>query len=541
MLKLSTCQETAFEKIKFFLQDQREDYEPVILLNGSAGVGKSTLMRYVVNFLRTQTQLAIAIIAPTHKALRVILEMLNSSTNSDLSSFYDIPGYTLASILGKIKEHSYIGTKKFSEANTSKMSNYDIFILDEVSMVCDEDLEHIFKFVCENDKKLILIGDNCQIPSPSQKIKSKQEYCYKPDSMAFDILNKITLREIVRQQQDSVIIKIATFLRDNLKNDFSIHQILQQCHIDPEQVLVPASNAVYTQIADDILVRNLSSKIICYTNEHVKHHNMQLRRALGRTQQFCIGEVIVGYTNGTKIENGSEYVITQVTSVDHFRINKFAHLHGNNLTLVNFYDRKETCQVFAISIEHPQNASFMQQLITLAQQVNRRHSTLNDYREYMKLKRQAIFIDDVYKFENKIYNETELKKTHPLLFVPVLDIIGEKKRKKIPSDMAESIESLYPYLIDARIDDTSKGFTENEVFADMFKIVEKDIFYGYAITSHKSQGSTYDCVYVDENDFSKIKDRWNPKFQQLEFRIKEKNQLRYVAYTRASKELKIFL
>ena len=72
-----------------------------------------------------------------------------------------------------------------------------------------------------------------------------------------------------------------------------------------------------------------------------------------------------------------------------------------------------------------------------------------------------------------------------------------------------------------------------------YKILEKDLYYGYAITSHKAQGSTYDAVYVDENDFTKIRDRWNHKYSCMELRIKEKNQLRYVAYTRASSVLKI--
>ena len=70
-------------------------------------------------------------------------------------------------------------------------------------------------------------------------------------------------------------------------------------------------------------------------------------------------------------------------------------------------------------------------------------------------------------------------------------------------------------------------------------IVEKDIYYGYAITCHKSQGSTYDNVYVDEEDFKKIVCRWNYKFKVLENRTKEYNQLKYVAYTRASNQLKL--
>jgi len=60
---------------------------------------------------------------------------------------------------------------------------------------------------------------------------------------------------------------------------------------------------------------------------------------------------------------------------------------------------------------------------------------------------------------------------------------------------------------------------------------------GYAITAHKSQGSTYTNVLVDEPDFNKIQNRMNYKYNKLEYRIREKNQLRYVAYTRAKNNL----
>ena len=53
-------------------------------------------------------------------------------------------------------------------------------------------------------------------------------------------------------------------------------------------------------------------------------------------------------------------------------------------------------------------------------------------------------------------------------------------------------------------------------------IIVKDLDYGYAITGHKSQGSTYSHVFVMEND---INANWV---------LKERNQIKYVALTRPS-------
>jgi ATP-dependent exoDNAse (exonuclease V) alpha subunit len=60
----------------------------------------------------------------------------------------------------------------------------------------------------------------------------------------------------------------------------------------------------------------------------------------------------------------------------------------------------------------------------------------------------------------------------------------------------------------------------NGLYRNKEDIIAKDIYYGYAITGHKSQGSTYEHVFVMEND---INDNWV---------LKERNQIKYVAFTR---------
>jgi hypothetical protein len=85
--------------------------------------------------------------------------------------------------------------------------------------------------------------------------------------------------------------------------------------------------------------------------------------------------------------------------------------------------------------------------------------------------------------------------------------------------------------------DKTKLLGDSETFADKYKVIEKDIYYGYAITAHKSQASTYNTVIVDEPDFQKISNKWNFKYNKLESRVKEKNQIRYVSYTRAKDNL----
>jgi len=172
--------------------------------------------------------------------------------------------------------------------------------------------------------------------------------------------------------------------------------------------------------------------------------------------------------------------------------------------------------------------------------VNERGSRKEDFRKYCELKNRAIFQDDVYKYKGKVLTELNLRLLHPLLFTKVGELIDTTSKVSHKTTQVEKFRKLYPTLIEERLRD-NKSFADGEMFSDRFMVIAKDINYGYALTSHKSQGSTYDVAYVDESDFKSISGRWNYLLRANELRHRERNQLRYVAYTRPSKKLRIVL
>ena len=60
-------------------------------------------------------------------------------------------------------------------------------------------------------------------------------------------------------------------------------------------------------------------------------------------------------------------------------------------------------------------------------------------------------------------------------------------------------------------------------------IKKKTLDYGYATTLHRSQGSTYDLVYYDNNSI------------QFCYDLQEKRQLQHVALSRVSSKLNILI
>jgi len=532
---LTQDQDKAFTRVKSFFKNEDN---PAIVIMGSAGTGKTTLMRYIVDYIIDNHVGSIAAVAPTHKARRVLEKMLN------IDRFISIPSFTVASILGKMREHTYIGSHKYTSGSKQKMDRFDCFILDEVSMVGDNDLEEIIDYICQYDKKLILVGDHCQIPSPSQKLVREGGVCYKPDSVAFNIENLCELQSIVRQAADSVIVKIASYLRDHLLDEVSLRDILTSIDVDSSALLLTHEEA-YNEFHTD-WTKGLDTRIIAYTNAAVRSHNSRVRADLKITDKILVeDELLTGYDNVgwpiPVIENGTDYKVLSIQPTTKHIIHGYAGLTGDLVDLVDVVDPTNISRkLFFINVRHSSNAGFMKEFIKRAERVNRRNSTKNAYRKYCQLKNRAIFLEDVYKYGGKIMTETDFRQTQPLLFVKVADVIDVKRKTVAVSELTKKLSDHYGEIIEGRLID-NKPFADGEVFADQYMVVEKDIYYGYALTAHKSQGSTYDSVYVDENDFNKISNKWNYKFRAVEQRFKERNQLKYVSYTRAATKLRVMI
>lgn len=535
MMELTPDQQTAYDSIIEAVSQRKP-----VLLTGSAGTGKTTLTKFISEYCM-ENNMAICGVAPTHKAVHVLENVLNSS------NMMPIPVFTVASLLGKMKQHSYVGTKTYGNQNINKLNSYNLFILDEVSMTSDADIKTIETYVKNTKKRLIIIGDDCQLPCPSAPYDLTDPVIVKKDSYVFSYepFTHAKLTKVVRQAEASPIIRLATYIRDHMAENANATAIAkmvgfsEDCIIPHEQVV-----NVFHHLVERYTVEKV--KIITYTNASMMCHNLEARRILEIDhQKYVVGEILMGYTNlgfpELIIENGQDYIIVDIKPTKSRTVGSFSGLSGFNIDLrLLGCNRRRAIQrnMFFIHVNSACNQPFLGALIALAQKVNSRDSTKVDYQQYMAMKNSVLFIDNIYSFDNQIYTETSFKETHPLLFTSLTELINFDQKQQIASVKADKINQAYADIIMDRLDD-NKVLGESEMLADKYMVIEKDVFYGYAITSHKSQGSTYDAVIADENDFNKIVDKWNFKYNKFESRIREKNQLRYVAYTRAKEELYI--
>lgn len=528
MTKLTPDQEEALINILEFIKRPIEGYKDCsAILYAAAGCGKTFLTRYIVDKIRGCY--SIAGVAPTHKSRKVLDKFLNKN------SFNTIKTMTVASLLCKLRSHSYIGTKFYNEGASSKISLYNLFIVDEASMINDEDIKKIIQYTFEHKRKVLFVGDKYQIPSPNQPYFIENGLAYKADSVVFNIPG-FELTTNVRQKEGNPIVPIYWELRN------AIAEKREPCIVRDNSFTKEVGVKFYTekdewyaQMTDSFI--NLKSelhntRIIAYTNDAVKNHNQTIRNLYKRGFQPEVGELLMGYNNlgfpQPYISNGQDYYITKVTHTNNFKIFRFTDLVGLVIKTKET-DSNIQADLFLPDIGSANNQPILQELVKRAEKVNSKYSNKTDYKKYCEIRNKLVFMENIYKFNNEIIGESQFRCNDPLLFKNVSDVIVGKNI--IENKLSQDIEEKYGNILLERIND-DKVLSDVEKLCDQFCIIEKDIDYGYAITSHKSQGSTYHTVFIDEADFDKLKDHYNFRLNCDVKTCKEKTQLKYVAYTR---------
>lgn len=178
--------------------------EPVFILNGYAGTGKTSLTSAFVQALAGQ-KINTVLLAPTGRAAKV------------LSSYAKRPAWT---IHRHIYRHSLDGSKPALKANTATNT---VYIVDEASMIAayadDETnlLRDLVEYVFSApNNRMILLGDTAQLPPVGLDISP---------AMDVDVLRSMGLRvsratmtAIARQQAESGILYNATAIRQVLRD-----------------------------------------------------------------------------------------------------------------------------------------------------------------------------------------------------------------------------------------------------------------------------------------------------------------------------------
>jgi exodeoxyribonuclease-5 len=462
---LNEGQTAAFNGMIDFLDNPVED---AVVLRGYAGTGKTFLVKRLIQYIGlTDERCMIACGAPTNKAVKVLFHSVGDAMQGYI--FEDI--FNSASKLTYSTIHKLLGMKERvtddgeqiflpDALNKSELSKYNYLIVDEVSMLDDKLCKDILKY--SKHIRIIFMGDPAQIPpvnrADSIPFKANHGYNFK----------LVELSQIMRQKGDNPIVKASLELRNNLLMKQPIPKVVTELnsaghgiiHLDPDQDKQKIRDILKQHfVCDEFDEDSDYMKAIAWKNSTVDYINHAVR-------EMRYGKNPAKFLVGEKLV-ARKPIFEKVESEkmgwqDYWRV---------------LFTTSEELEVLEIS-----------------------------EKEIMINECQYKLNAQVYELVVSCYSPTEDRH-----FTTSMDVIHEKSL------------AAYNALIDkARVNAiNSKKAAEWICFYNLQKWTA-DVSYGYAITAHKSQGSTYKYVMIFENDID------------ANHKTLERNRIKYTSYSRAT-------
>lgn len=433
-------QEKAVDGIIDFIAQPFDSNDFVRSISGPGGTGKTFITNYIIRHCKFSDSI-IRCAAPTHKACRVLSNALNGKKVDTIQSLLGLRlNLSLEDFNPVRPQFDPIGRNKLQD----KTDYTRLLIIDEASMIPTKLYNYLIKVCKDKWCKVITIGDASQL-SPVNERKS----------IAFANNNDIYyLKEIVRQEANNPITDLLKIVRDDIKN--KTYRFVDYLNVYPNRYneigegysVVPKAqfaNIIAREFNNPEYTSNIDMyRVIAYTNIAVSSWNNYVRNIIVKDAYKSVltrNDLIMSYKNlvdefNSQILINSEEYI--VKDISDFVDKKYG-FKGIMVKFQAIHGGKVTPPILII------NHKDRETLVTYYNIVNNMmKDAMNetDHSARTKLWRKY------YEFKNKY-----------LLCTNILD-------KNDPTKI----------------------------------VLDRDIDYGFAITSHKSQGSTYENVFADLND-----------------------------------------
>lgn len=417
--------------------NQRGRPEEMLLLKGFAGTGKTTTISKAVEAVDHSIKIAVS--APTHKAVRVLRKVSTMGSRVTYATIHSLLG-----VKPVINNHT--GKQEFKvskDPEDGRIHEYDVLILDEVSML-NAELFHAVKEKFEEDGlRVVFLGDAAQIP-PVKEIDSIP--LMEPAKHGVRVL---ALEKIMRQAGDNPILDLATAIRNTYKTKTVDVSAFGAKHGGMGvELYVPHQTKEINQILEDRFCSpNFKAdpdymKVIGWTNAVVDAINQKVRKLLF--------EVPEGMLSLPLIMNGEKLIMDDAYSIrDQFNtvINNNEEIEVvNSSTVYKAFRYIESVTPFGPSWKE---ANLKCYLATI------QFMTVNN----------KLFKGNIY-----ICHETEQSK--------LAGILAHIAKTALKADFAE----------------------RNKIWQNKYDIegMFAKVKYNYAVTAHKAQGSSYDhCMVIN--------------------------------------------
>jgi len=285
---LTNNQQELIKKLNYFLFNSNNN---CFLLKGYAGTGKTFIIKGLTEYFREIGRNYI-LSAPTGKASKVIQEKTKSKAFTIHKTIYsnkDLKEYKSSN-----DDRTY---KFYFELTVNENSSDTVYIVDEASMISNIYnemeffrfgsgflLQDLMKYINldqnYHNKKVIFIGDNAQLPPVSMNFSPALNSKYLIEKFGLRI-EEFELTEVVRQKENSGILKNASKLRKSLKNKIFNQLDIDTTYTDIEHLEHRNFINRYLEVSNHKIDKD--TMVIAYTNASVKEYNQTIREYFFKT------------------------------------------------------------------------------------------------------------------------------------------------------------------------------------------------------------------------------------------------------------------
>jgi ATP-dependent exoDNAse (exonuclease V) alpha subunit len=426
-------------------------------LSGYAGTGKSTIVLELIKYFKGENRWKrVAVSAPTHKAKKVIAR----TTKED--------SFTIQKLLGLRPntelENFDINNPQFDERAEKEIRNFKLLIIDEASMLNSSLFDLIVKEAKLHRTKVLFMGDEAQLPPVNESISK----------IFTQITTKAHLTKVERQKDSNPLMGVYDLIRSDIKSQEDLFE--HKTHTNPrtgegiifhadqgafERDILPMFGSMEYQKDSDYI------KLITYTNASVKAWNKRIRDARYGALPSDLANIGVHATLQPIIEGDILFAYNTVT------------IDRTDILIENSSD------YIVKKVQEGTTSAGVDVWVVQLRSVD----------ENIKSEINIVRPEGMQAF---------LAKFNRLLNVALgMSGQGRKFAWKNYYDFKSQ------HLLMEDVKDASGKL-----------IAKKDIDYGYAISTHKSQGSTFVNVAVSENNLDTNRN------------TEERNKLKYVAFSR---------
>lgn len=279
-MQLTKQQNKIFEQIQAFMKSE----DSVFILRGYAGTGKTTMIKVIADYIAQSRY--VYLMAPTGRAARVLAHKTGYKATTIHKAIY-----AKACVVSKnVKDIAESEFKFVFPVYKNEHNGNIVAIVDESSMVCSRKIEHeLFVYGTGNiledlldfirpsfGGKIIFVGDPAQLPPVGESISNALRTDYFKERGLKVVVGELT--EVIRQKDDSVILKNAMMIRDILEKQQKNYLVFEEKTGDVENVPSDKFLDKYLEYRQKSGVHD--SVVICYSNKSASRYNKDIRSFL---------------------------------------------------------------------------------------------------------------------------------------------------------------------------------------------------------------------------------------------------------------------